>query len=178
MKIEFDLAKREWTLRKRGSDLAKAGSIFEAFTLTHEDEREDYGEERFVTYGILGGEMVACAALSAFERPEKMSERSTTSVDHDPDDGDLDDYDPDDAPILTAEMAARAQISIGGKVIREADPPLGTRRGRPPKPADERKVLVSLRLAPDIVKWFRATGPGWQSRMEELLRREVRSAAE
>ena len=102
-----------------------------------------------------------------------MSEKPTSSIDDDPHD-----YDPDDAPHFTPEMAARAQISIGGKVIREADPPLGTRRGRPPKPEGERKVLVSLRLAPDIVEWFRATGPGWQSRMEELLRREVRSAAE
>ncbi|MEA3066183.1 MAG: hypothetical protein QOJ27_2644 [Sphingomonadales bacterium] len=106
-----------------------------------------------------------------------MSERSTGSTGHDPDDG-VDDWDPDDAPILTPEMAARAQISIGEKIIREADPPLGTRRGRPPKPHGERKVLVSLRLAPDIVEWFRATGPGWQSRIEELLRREVHSAAE
>jgi len=106
-----------------------------------------------------------------------MSEIPTTSTDQDPDD-DLEDWDPDDAPILTPEMAARAQISIGDKIIREADPPLGTRRGRPPKPNGERKVLVSLRLAPDILEWFRATGPGWQSRIEELLRREVRSASE
>jgi uncharacterized protein (DUF4415 family) len=110
-----------------------------------------------------------------------MSEKPTTKTDHDADDDAeeyLDVYDPDDAPILTAEMAARAQISIGDKIIREADPPLRTRRGRPPKPDGERKLLVSLRLAPEIVEWFRATGPGWQSRIEELLRREVRSAAE
>jgi uncharacterized protein (DUF4415 family) len=106
-----------------------------------------------------------------------MSERSTTSTDHDADD-DVDSFDPDDAPILTEEMAARAQISIGDRIIREADPPLGTRRGRPPKPESERKVLVSLRLAPDIVQWFRSTGPGWQSRIEELLRREVRDVAD
>ena len=61
MKIQFDPAKREWTLRNRGLDLAKAGEIFEQFTLTHEDEREDYGEDRFVTYGILDGDLVACA---------------------------------------------------------------------------------------------------------------------
>jgi uncharacterized protein (DUF4415 family) len=70
-----------------------------------------------------------------------------------------------------------ARVVIGGKVVREATGTF-TRRGRPPKPEGERKVLVSLRLAPEIVEWFRATGPGWQSRIEELLRREVRSAAE
>ncbi|HEX8261548.1 MAG TPA: BrnA antitoxin family protein [Allosphingosinicella sp.] len=106
-----------------------------------------------------------------------MSEKSTTSTGRNPDEH-ADDWDPDTAPILTHESAARAQISIGDRIVREADPPLGTRRGRPPKPSGERKVLVSLRLAPDIVEWFRATGPGWQSRIEELLRREVRTAAE
>jgi uncharacterized protein (DUF4415 family) len=70
-----------------------------------------------------------------------------------------------------------ARVVVGGKVVREATGSC-MRRGRPPKPEGERKVLVSLRLAPDIVEWFRATGPGWQTRIEELLRREVRDAAE
>ena len=78
--------------------------------------------------------------------------------------------DPDDAPRLPQEMAERAQLSIGDKIIREADPPLGTRRGRPPKPEAERKELVSLRLSPDLLHWLRSTGPGWQSRVEEMLR--------
>jgi uncharacterized protein (DUF4415 family) len=89
-----------------------------------------------------------------------MSEKSTTSIDDDP----------DDAPPFTWEMAARAQISIGDKIIREADPPLGRRRGRPRKPEEDRKELVSLRLSPDVLAWLRATGPGWQTRVEEMLR--------
>lgn len=89
-----------------------------------------------------------------------MSEKSTTSIDHDP----------DDAPPFTWEMAARAQLSIGDKVIREADPPLGRRRGRPAKPEADRKELVSLRLSPDVLAWLRATGPGWQTRVDDLLR--------
>lgn len=107
-----------------------------------------------------------------------MSERSTTSTGRDDDDEDDDVFDPDDAPILTPEMAARAQIAIGDRIIREADPPLGTRRGRPPKPEAERKELVSIRLSPEIVQWLRASGPGWQTRVEELLRREMGIAAE
>jgi uncharacterized protein (DUF4415 family) len=101
-----------------------------------------------------------------------MSDRATTSTDRD-DDDEADIFDPDDAPILTPEMAARAQISIGDRIIREADPPLGTRRGRPPKPAAERKELVSLRLSRDLVDWLRATGPGWQTRIEEMLRAQM-----
>lgn len=60
VKIEYDPLKREWTLRERHLDFAKAGSIFERFALTMEDEREDYGEVRFLTYGVLDDEVVAC----------------------------------------------------------------------------------------------------------------------
>lgn len=106
-----------------------------------------------------------------------MSERPTTAADDEPHDHDPEDYDPDDAPHFTPEMAARAQISIGDKVIREADPPLGTRRGRPPKPEAERKELVSLRLSRDVVDWLRASGPGWQTRIEEILRAQMAARA-
>lgn len=97
-----------------------------------------------------------------------MSEKSTTSIDHD-----HEDYDPDDAPPFTREMAERAQHSIGDRVIREANPPFGTRRGRPAKPEAERKELVSLRLSRDVIDWLRATGPGWQTRIEEMLRAQM-----
>lgn len=33
------------------------------------------------------------------------------------------------------------------------------------------KRLVSLRLDPDVVDYFRSTGPGWQGRMNAALRR-------
>ena len=60
MNLEFDPAKRDWTLRERGLDFADAEEIFEGFTLTFEDEREDYDEDRFVTFGIMKGRVVAC----------------------------------------------------------------------------------------------------------------------
>jgi uncharacterized protein (DUF4415 family) len=78
----------------------------------------------------------------------------------------------DDIPEADDSFFEHARIRRGDVIIREATGTL-TRRGRPPKPDGERKVLVSLRLAPDIVTWFRATGPGWQSRIEALLRREI-----
>jgi uncharacterized protein (DUF4415 family) len=44
-------------------------------------------------------------------------------------------------------------------------------RGRPR--LQEPKRLVSLRLDPDVVASFRATGPGWQSRINEVLRQHL-----
>ena len=44
-------------------------------------------------------------------------------------------------------------------------------RGRPRVQSSKR--LVSLRLDPDVVARFRATGPGWQSRINEVLREHL-----
>lgn len=60
MSLEFDPAKRDWTLRERGLDFADAGEIFEGFTLSFEDDREDYGELRIVTFGVMKRRVVAC----------------------------------------------------------------------------------------------------------------------
>src|SRR5262245_49152681 len=42
-------------------------------------------------------------------------------------------------------------------------------RGRPPKADSERKVLTSIRLHPIVLDYYKATGPGWQTRIEEIL---------
>lgn len=42
------------------------------------------------------------------------------------------------------------------------------RRGRPR--TDTPKVSVSIRLSPDVLKGFKATGKGWQSRLDAALR--------
>jgi len=44
-------------------------------------------------------------------------------------------------------------------------------RGRPKKL--EAKVPVSIRLDPDVVGHFRQQGPGWQSRMNDVLREHM-----
>ena len=67
----------------------------------------------------------------------------------------------EDIPELTDEFFDNAEIRLGDKLIRRG-------RGRPP--ADPPKKLVSLRLDPDIIERFRATGPGWQSRINAALR--------
>jgi uncharacterized protein (DUF4415 family) len=42
------------------------------------------------------------------------------------------------------------------------------RRGRPP--SDKSKVLLTLRLDPEVIAKFKSTGPGWQSLMNACLR--------
>ena len=44
-------------------------------------------------------------------------------------------------------------------------------RGRPKSP--DSKVAISLRLPPETLARWKATGPGWQTRMAEVLRKSV-----
>jgi uncharacterized protein (DUF4415 family) len=82
--------------------------------------------------------------------------------------------DPDDAPELTEEVAARAQISIGGKIIREATGTL-TKRGRPPV-GEQPKQQVTLRLPAEVLAYFKAGGAGWQTRLGDVLARHAAEA--
>ena len=58
MDIGFDPDKRAATLRHRGLDFADSGLVFAGRTITVQDRRRDYGEDRFLTAGHLGGRCV------------------------------------------------------------------------------------------------------------------------
>ena len=75
----------------------------------------------------------------------------------------------DDNPEWTKEDFARAQSGDGiPPHIRAAFPKT---RGRP---AGSSKQLVSLRIDRDTIARFRASGPGWQSRINEVLGKAVK----
>jgi uncharacterized protein (DUF4415 family) len=38
------------------------------------------------------------------------------------------------------------------------------------------KIPVSIRLSPEVVKHFKAKGPGWQSRIDDALRKIAKKA--
>jgi uncharacterized protein (DUF4415 family) len=79
--------------------------------------------------------------------------------------------DPDDAPEWTEEQFDRAEVAVGGEVISPAQGTLTRARGRPRK-ADA-KVHTHIRLSPQVLKHFRASGPGWQTRIDQILREWV-----
>jgi len=68
--------------------------------------------------------------------------------------------DPDDAPRLGREWFERGEIREGDKLIRP---------GRPKSSAP--KQAVNIRLDPDVLAHYRATGPRWQSRINAALRK-------
>jgi uncharacterized protein len=58
MQFTWHKPKRLTTLRNRGLDFADAELIFAGPTFTFEDDREDYGERRWVTLGMLRGKVL------------------------------------------------------------------------------------------------------------------------
>ena len=58
MNFEWDDRKRKSNIENHGIDFVNAPMIFDSYTLTIEDDRYDYGEERLITFGILEGRIV------------------------------------------------------------------------------------------------------------------------
>ena len=166
MRITYDPAKRAQALAERGLDFDDAALVFEGITVEVEDDRKDYGERRIICYGRLGGRLVVvgytrvarCATYSACERPmtvNKPASRRTLKSDLARVDAHVvrpGEY--KELPELTDEMLARAKVKKGG-------------RPRSPNP----RQLISLRLPADVIARWKATGPGWQTRMAERLSR-------
>lgn len=78
--------------------------------------------------------------------------------------------DPDDAPELTDEWFEKATPMIGDRVVSKEEfaAAVALRRGRPK--AESRKLALTVRYDADVVAAFKATGAGWQTRMNEALR--------
>ena len=58
----------------------------------------------------------------------------------------------EELPELTEEMLARTKVNKGGRPV-----------------SSHPRKLLSLRLPADVIERWKATGPGWQTRMAERL---------
>jgi uncharacterized protein (DUF4415 family) len=66
--------------------------------------------------------------------------------------------DPDDAQELSEAFFERADEYVGQQLVR---------RGRPR--ASVVRQRITIRLEHDVVQQFKASGPGWQTRMNSAL---------
>lgn len=58
MRFSWHEPKRQITLKRRGLDFAHAEQVFMGPTFTFEDDRKDYGEQRWVSLGLLREKVV------------------------------------------------------------------------------------------------------------------------
>ena len=77
--------------------------------------------------------------------------------------------DPDDAPELTEDFFKNADLYEGTKLKSKT-------RGRPKSASP--KEPVKLRLDADVIAALRASGEGWQTRINDALRASLKLAGQ
>lgn len=78
MEYEWDEEKRLANLRKHGIDFIDIPAAFDGDTLTVEDGRYSYGEQRFVTFGLLQGRVIAVIHTEREDCTRIISARKAT----------------------------------------------------------------------------------------------------
>jgi uncharacterized protein (DUF4415 family) len=78
------------------------------------------------------------------------------------------DWDAVDSPELTEEQLAQARPFA--EVFPELAKKMRRNIGGRPKLENPKKA-ISIRLDADVIEKFKRTGPGWQARMNDALRR-------
>ena len=75
MRFIWDEPKRQANLNKHGVDFTDAERVFAGPTFTFEDDRENYGEQRWVTLGLLGVQVVVIVHTETEEEIRVISMR-------------------------------------------------------------------------------------------------------
>lgn len=78
MKFTWSEAKRAANLMAHGLDFVDAARVFEGATYTFEDDRFSYGEQRFVTLGLLAGIPVSVVHTESEHEIRVISFRKAT----------------------------------------------------------------------------------------------------
>ena len=78
MRFEWDEKKRQGNLKKHGIDFADLEQLFLGVTLTILDDRFDYEEDRFVTFGLMNGVVLVVAHTEENDVMRVISARKAT----------------------------------------------------------------------------------------------------
>ena len=79
MEFTWSEAKRAANLKAHGLDFVDAPRVFEGVTFTFEDDRFSYGEQRFVTLGLLAGVPVSLVHTETDHEIRVISFRKATN---------------------------------------------------------------------------------------------------
>ena len=78
MRFTWSERKRAINLREHGLDFVDAARVFEGLTFSYEDDRFAYGEQRFITLGLLAGVPVSVAHTESDDEIRIISFRKAT----------------------------------------------------------------------------------------------------
>jgi uncharacterized DUF497 family protein len=78
MKFEWDENKRQINITKHGIDFIDAQKIFDYDTVIIEDDRFNYGEQRFIAIGLLNGKTIVVIYTEIGNKIRIISARKAT----------------------------------------------------------------------------------------------------
>ena len=79
MEFTWSERKRAINIKEHGLDFIDSPRVFEGATFTYEDDRFSYGEQRFITLGLLAGIPVSVAHTENDHEIRVISFRKATS---------------------------------------------------------------------------------------------------
>ncbi|WP_332873764.1 BrnA antitoxin family protein [Aurantimonas marina] len=168
--MEFDPSKDEENVAKHGISLARASDMDLKVVLP--DERKDYGEVRYRGFGLIDGKAYSLA-FTIRSDPDRCDQsvyaaptaRSSSGMSKHPKPRASDSDNPEwtEADFRAAKPADQG---LPPEIVAQFRNTRGAQRA-------VKKVPVSLRLSPDVVSHFKASGPGWQTRIDETLKRAI-----
>lgn len=169
MKITFDPVKSARNTNERGLPFERAAEFDWTRALIVEDTRKAYPERRFVAAGYLDDRLhILCFtpisegirgsvfARPTFEKEDVMGKPLPLTDDQ----GEVRELTNEDFARMRPACDVLPQIldsGLAGDALQ-------------PRSAKRVKKLLSVRYSQEVVDFFRATGPGWQRRMDEALK--------
>ena len=151
MRFIWHESKRQENLTKHGLDFADAERVFAGPTFTFEDDRADYGEQRWVTLGLLSAKVVVIVHTETAEEIRVISCARRTKMNNcssSPTSDERDEY-----PKVTQADMDRAAFRVGLK-------------------AAPRKQRVTILLDTGLIEYFKAKAGerGYQTLINDTLR--------
>lgn len=171
LELEWDEEKRRANIQKHGLDFADAKHLDWDNATYIEDARFSYPEPRYWAFALwkrgstssLSAGAVPMSGSSVFaKRTEKRSSAMASKI------GKRIVPDADIPEMADADFAAAKSLKTDMPEVVTA-----MKRGRGRPKVENPKARVSLRLDPKIVAAYKATGEGWQSRINEVLARAL-----
>jgi uncharacterized protein len=182
IRFEFDPAKNEANLAKHGVDMAAVAEFEFDTALIAIDTRKSYSETRYIAVGYITGRLHVLVfakrgstlRVISLRKANRGRWRRMSTKRKKPIRIPAKDWNDVDSPALTDRVFKRLAP------LREVFPDLAEyaskrRRGQRGPQKAPKKQPVTIRLDQDILASYKATGPGWQSRMNDALRRAARS---
>ncbi|HEX4160299.1 MAG TPA: BrnA antitoxin family protein [Rhizomicrobium sp.] len=166
MNLEWDEEKNRTNRAKHGPDFEEARELDWNNATYVEDRRFAYPERRYWAFAMKGGRRTSRRSASAggMSGSSVFGRRIKGRSDFMAQNKKRIRRDKDIPEMAAADFA-------GAKKLRTAMPKvvetMKRGRGRPKSPAPKQRV--SLRLDPRIVAGWKATGEGWQSRVNDVL---------